>query len=114
MKNAKPCFHIQHAGTPEAAFDRAKWHPGQRARGPHGVGVAERQHLPLFLAAGQVELAPQVSAAQLAHARHGRQAFGQQLIEAPDAVRIAARRFAFHQFADQGHGFGQTIRCVGE
>ena len=46
-------FHVEHAGSPEPAFELAEGHGAQGAEGPHGIGMTERQNLPGFFRAGQ-------------------------------------------------------------
>ena len=57
-------FHVEHAGSPEAALLLAPRHFAKRAQRPHGVAVAERENLSgLAFGArrqGQFELALQV------------------------------------------------------
>ena len=99
-------FHVEHAGSPQAALLLAKRHLRQRAEGPNGIGMRQHQD---FAGAGfrarQLELAAQVmpkaATRQSLHIGGSIQPAGQQVHEAVHGLRLIARRLAPCQLANE-------------
>ena len=99
-------FHVQHAGSPQAALLLAERHVRQRAERPNGIGMRQHQDLAgAGFRARQLELAaqvmPETATWQSLHVCRAVQTAGQKVHEAVDGLRLIARRLASCQLANQ-------------
>ena len=115
MKNAMPDFMSRRPAPTTVHRPRRNGISRSVPMRPNGIGMPERQNLPVLLAARQRELAAKMLAETAARNVFDLAATGpawrQQIDEAVDRGGIVARRFAFHQLADERDDLGLMRRA---